>query len=310
MNFFWLLTDFCNLNCKYCFYNIWIERRIKDIDFDMIDKYIKFFSRIKAKKIIISGWEVFRKDFYQKTLYTCRKLEEKKILYNIDTNLVYLNWQIVNFLKQAKYLNMLFVSLDSIKQSTNDYLRWKTKNVLENIKILSENKIDFSILLTLTKQNLKDLEDTLNYIKKLSPTEIIIKPVFISKNHIYFNQLMLDETVNYDTVNKLIKKYINYTDLGENLNKFYNLWTHFYNSWNIKESVSCPMWKNFFVVFTDWTVKDCFHTDNIIGNILTDNNNLTDKLKNRSSYMNLPKCFSKQCVSLFSMNECWNEETN
>jgi len=312
MTFFWLLTDFCNLNCKYCFYNIWIEKKNKDFDFFMIDKYINFLEKTKTKKIILSWWEILRKDFYKKTIYICKELEKKHIIYNIDTNLVYLNSEIINFFKKTKYLNMLYISLDSTNSITNNYLRWKTNKVLENIKKLKKNWIKFSILLTLTKKNINDLSNTL---KSLQKSETIVKPVFIPEKNKEYSKLMLDESIDYDNLNKLLKKYINNTNLSKNLDKFYDLWTNYYNTKKIKKAIksniNCPMWENFFVIFTDWIIKNCFHTDEIIGNILTnDYDHMIDKLKNKKYYTNLPKCFSKQCISLFSMNEFWNETIN
>lgn len=170
------LTDFCNLNCSYCYINTKdtqknMDKTVLDRLEYKIEKMIKNNPKIKKVHLKLSGGEVFTQfnRWKNNIIMLLQKLRNKNIDVSVGilSNLTILNDEIINFLKDEKV--GLAISLDGLKEY-NDKNRIYTNNkgsfdvVKENLIKLQSEKIDFGILTVVSDDNVDGLEDFTKFL--------------------------------------------------------------------------------------------------------------------------------------------------
>ncbi len=111
------LTMTCNLNCKMCFQKS--QRAFKpELS---LDKIIKIFNNLKLDSIFLVGGEIFtRKDILEILNY----FDEQGLKISFITNATLIDDITIQFLRQMKNLETIYVSLDGIEK-INDDIRGK-----------------------------------------------------------------------------------------------------------------------------------------------------------------------------------------
>ncbi|MBR9676981.1 radical SAM protein [Candidatus Woesearchaeota archaeon] len=176
------LTNNCNNNCEFCSFG---EKEDRDIDLKVLDEIL---SKEKINKIALSGGEpTISKKIFQVLEY----LKNKRYSVGVATNGRMLsNDAFFNKLKDYN-INHFYVSLLSYKRETHDKLT-RTKNsfdqTMKGIKKLVKNNQKIIIDYVITKDNVKDLYETVKMIHDMSPKIMVklrlVEPVGFAKKKI------------------------------------------------------------------------------------------------------------------------------
>lgn len=187
-------TERCNLSCQYC-YKISLFEKNKQIYNDedtfleKIDALLEKYTG-KINQIKISGGEP---SLYKDLNLLIHKIKEYDIYSEICTN-----GNIINCSENTiNKMDKIWLSLDSINKTTNDYLRNAKGSIpLFNkaVSYLSNLKKSISIQITVTKYNIEDLEETINDLyDRYGIQEIKISDVILYNNHKLYSVLSLSE---------------------------------------------------------------------------------------------------------------------
>lgn len=156
-------SSMCNLHCKYCFYHdVANNREFANKGFmtdDVIENIIEKTFELKPKRIsyFFQGGEptLIGIDFYKRFIDKVNKKNINNILINyaIQTNATLLNNEWYKLFKDNNFL--VGISLDGVKE-THNYLRSDTigsyKNITSKIKQLEKEKIEYNVLVVVTKK--------------------------------------------------------------------------------------------------------------------------------------------------------------
>ncbi len=169
MNFNIIVTNRCNLKCKYCYEKI---KNSVDLKADLVDKIILFIKNEVYKynpkriKIIFHGGEpTLNFDIIK---YTIKSLEEDVELpkvYEMTSNGFLINNEIKNYIYKNK-IN-LSISIDG-KKSDNDLNRVDKNGqgtylqVINNVVSMLDMNINIRCRMTVTKSNILNLSNNIN----------------------------------------------------------------------------------------------------------------------------------------------------
>ncbi len=159
-------TNYCNMNCVYCFNGRKTNRKKCVMSFDTLRKvYQSIFPYYEKVTFIWHGGEPLSMgpDFYEKAFSMQNELNYKNIyIHNsIQTNLTLVDEEIAKVLK--KYGVSVGGSYDGLK---NNLTRHNTSRILKGLKILKENKIPVGIICVVQKNNIDFLIEDYNWFKK------------------------------------------------------------------------------------------------------------------------------------------------
>ncbi|MBU4502157.1 MAG: radical SAM protein, partial [Nanoarchaeota archaeon] len=154
------ITSSCNLNCLYCYADpICGGHMHKLVFFDLIDSLLKQ----GVFKIHLSGGEPFlHPDIFEILKFS----DDRQIDPALSTNGVVLNKQMIEKYSQVftnAALRRIQISLDSHIEKIHNLTRGFFKEIMHNIELLIENKIDITIGIVVHKQNLPNISDMINY---------------------------------------------------------------------------------------------------------------------------------------------------
>lgn len=157
-------SSLCNLRCMYCFYMDVADNREQDsygiMKKETMENLIQRALSLDVEQInfCFQGGEptVAGLDYFQSFIsYVNDHNESKRITYAIQTNGTLINMDWITLFKENNFL--AGVSLDGFIEN-HDYFRKDAKKegsfsrILENIKLLEENKVEYNILTVLTKR--------------------------------------------------------------------------------------------------------------------------------------------------------------
>jgi len=158
----WELTERCNLKCKHC--------RMDDHTEDELSlkealSLIDHLSQWASPTLILSGGEpLLREDLFEIIQYAT----EKNLRVVLATNGTLLNEESVKKLKKSG-VKRVSISLDFAQEERHDEFRGEKgafKKALEGLNYLRENGLPFQINMTLTKENLSELDPLLGLAKQ------------------------------------------------------------------------------------------------------------------------------------------------
>lgn len=168
-----VLTNKCNFNCRHCSVNA--GRALEnELTFKEIKVLLKKLKELNVKKIELTGGEPFlRKDLINIIKYA-KKLDFRiKILTN---GLLISKKKIKIFEKLG--LDEVAISLEGIKYETYKKIRPVNKKtflkVLKNIKLTSLSKIFLKINTVVTKSNINEIQEIINFCDKYKIEELRI----------------------------------------------------------------------------------------------------------------------------------------
>jgi Fe-coproporphyrin III synthase len=160
-----LLTQQCNLKCKFCFINATEKVELKELT---TEEWLRFFSRLKELLIfnlIISGGEIFlRNDLF----ILLGRLRENRIhRITLLTNGTLICDAHAVHLHRLKIKNIL-VSLDGMEER-NDTVRGQGafKNALQGIRRLIDVGLSPGVAFTPVKNNYKDLGPIIDLVAEM-----------------------------------------------------------------------------------------------------------------------------------------------
>lgn len=173
----------CNLRCDYCY----VEHKVNDQGLS-IDTVEKLFDELMINNNSIidccfHGGEPFFYFDKMKAIVTIlsSKPYAGQIRYSCQSNGTLLTDEAIDFIKKFKV--SIGISIDGPKK-VNDLLR-KFSNgrgsfnkIVQGMKKLQENNIDFSVLSVLTNDNIDYVIETLVFLKSIGISNVDFKPCF------------------------------------------------------------------------------------------------------------------------------------
>ncbi len=168
----------CNMACEYCFYNSLVKERENadygKMSYDTLKNIIKkglelasgddFYLSFQGGEPLLAGLEFFNTaEKYLKTF----NLKNSNIIFAVQTNGVLINQEWCDFFKRNNCL--VGVSLDGDRQANT--LRVDKSGgitfdrVLDNIRLLNYNKIEFNVLTVVTKYVAQNINRIYNFFK-------------------------------------------------------------------------------------------------------------------------------------------------
>ena len=170
MKFSIMLTEDCNLRCKYCYEG---NNKIKNkLDKYTADKVINFILECLKKEldneilyIVFHGGEPLMNFETMKYIHHLlnNKVKDRKIIYDMTTNGTIINEEIKNFLKDN--IDNVSISIDGTKESHDSNRvfedgRGSYDLVIKNAKILIDSGISLRCRMTFNTKNIHELYES------------------------------------------------------------------------------------------------------------------------------------------------------
>lgn len=181
------LTDYCNFECSYCY-----EGNLKKPSFltsEMLYQALNFIVRNNLDDYItltfLGGEPLLNKErIYEAVKYIQKRFPKEKFKYKITTNGVFLDENIIQFMKENKFT--ISLSLDGDKFTHNLNRREKNDKdvyeiIINNCKRLLSVEPNAIVRMTLTPNNIKYLCRNVNYLLELG-----IKRIYTGINELAF----------------------------------------------------------------------------------------------------------------------------
>lgn len=172
------LTEKCNLKCIHC----WLEAEDKNVKYNEPDlnDYERFIRQAKSLGlglIKISGGEPFiKKDLLKDLLLLCHKFSIKRF---VETNGTLMSDDAAEVLRKTN--TPVSISLDSISPEEHNYFRGNSsayKMLEKGFSILEKYKIEVQTIMTLTKKNVNQIENMIEFLKKkFNITTLKVNPI-------------------------------------------------------------------------------------------------------------------------------------
>jgi len=298
---FWVLTNRCNLGCKFCYYNIGLEKRkVSKLSITKVAKIVEQLPEF-FDDIVLTGGEPLT---YPGIMNLIALLKKKKLRVSLLTNGVLLNK------KNCKQLislgvDSISISLDSLSSKINDLSRGKTKMVLKGINnlLLERPKhINITVLQGFSRYNINSIRPMVDYCKKnnlslwLNPMQLgsdLKRATGVRLENCSKKELdLLKNEMLYWAKNIKKKSYKKYLRA-----KKYIKYCLLLMEGKKPKKITCPMGSSFFVLDVDGDIHPCFlRKDILLGNIYK--KKLSNILSNPEFRVTLLELKIAPCVQL------------
>lgn len=144
-------TNNCNIYCKGCYsFNKYRNKEDFDLSVDVFVDSIKQLKNYGLKRVIISGGEPTLRDDLEVLLREIKNISIEYVC--LITNGIYFPEKLINVVKEC--VNEVSVSIDGYNENIS-YIRpaWIYNRVIDTIRVLKENEINVSMIVTLHRQN-------------------------------------------------------------------------------------------------------------------------------------------------------------
>jgi len=287
------LTSRCKLNCKQCYKDRSIE---KDIEYARLEILIEEAASIGVFQIAFGGGEPL---LYPHLLKAIKKASGYGVGVSITTSGLGLNEQLLDCLLQAG-LDHIQISLNGSSEEINSKTRDGFQSAMSALKLLPGKHKNFGINTVLSKTNIADIENIINYALRLKARNINLlryKPAM--KNGM--ERIELDNS-DYDLIFGLFKKYNNKNFSIKVDSAFGNLIAHIYKDNLDSNYTGCTAGRRFMAVDSDGSFKVCSHLKQTesLKSILDfwQNGKLVKQIRETESQINEP------CQSCNYINNC------
>lgn len=165
-SFYLLVTDRCNMNCKFCSINASAgEINGNEFSYKMLQNQIETIKKINPKKVVISGGEPFvREDIFDIIRLLSQTMGREKLM--IETNGLLITETTID--KIAPYVSTLEISIENIIESTK--LQNKFQRILDK---MYEKNISTNLSFVISSLNMCMLERALEFSAKNNSSFII-----------------------------------------------------------------------------------------------------------------------------------------
>ena len=170
----WILTNRCNLRCKFCYLEEYFG---EELTLEQIDGILSLISEKEFLHVSLLGGEPTECQYFE---YIISELEHMKISYSFSTNAQKLSKkkELLNILSDSNFLREVQVSLESPVLDINDDVRGKGsyKRAIASIESLLEKEIPVIVAMVVTKTNRHTLQDMINMCFQLGCRELRLMP--------------------------------------------------------------------------------------------------------------------------------------
>ncbi|MDO7976483.1 radical SAM/SPASM domain-containing protein [Oceanotoga teriensis] len=212
-----LIQD-CNLQCKYCYGQEGTYGHKSRMDVNCINQIKKFFGKDNHERKILyffGGEPLLNFKLIKKIVIELNKTYSN-INYSLTTNGTIMDNEMASFIKKEKIYTM--ISLDGYEEEFQQLRLYKNnknpyKDIINNIKILENNDVDFYVRSTLTKfncnSNLYFIKNISSNIKKLH-TNLVVGNKEIIPNKEMLEKYNSEIIKNYFSSDGILPSYFNY----------------------------------------------------------------------------------------------------
>ncbi len=296
---YWVLTNYCNLGCRYCYYNTGLNKR--DFRLNHSQDFQKIIPQFKTyfDEIIFTGGEAL----LNQDLFNFAKLcREQNLEISLLTNGVLLTEPIIKKIITSGF-STVSVSLDSLKPEVNDQQRGQGALVFKNLQTLLKLKpknIQVEIMQTVTRRNIADILPMSQFCQKNNLTHWV-DPVEISPLIKSIQPMALEKTTKAQK-KQLEKAMLAWANKDETLINYTRAVLKLINHQK-PNNIFCPMGTSHFVLDVDGNLYPCFSRHDLkLGNVLEQplkqilNNR--ESLKQVQSKVQQAKCVTLGCVCM------------
>lgn len=297
---YWSITDICNLQCRYCYYNSGLEK--KDFKFVSKDNFLKVIDDLSQNfdEFILTGGEVFG---HPDAIFFLEELKKRDKTVGILTNATLLT---EDKCKQILDLGVdsIAISLDSLDIETNDYLRGQTDKVLKSINTLlalKRDQVGLEIMMTVSRKNISSIKPIIDFCTK-NKLNLWLDPVEIDHQCSAPDLVALDlKKMTPDESAQLYAALDQWAEGDQVLKDYAKNCQHLFKD-ERPTNITCPMGTTSFVLDPDGSLYPCFlRKDLPLGNVLTERTqDLLEKFRNNPQLASLQKasCVRLGCVCM------------
>lgn len=191
----WSFQSECNLDCRYCYYNINPKAKripLKEKNISEIDKITNKLNNLGFTRVYLSGGEPLI--YPDLTLGIVEKLSELGIRSVLSTNGTLVTKDLAKDLISSG-LDAVVISLDSFDKDYHNSVRESFQKVVKSIKIFSEvsrlGDFRLGVKCVVTRKNVDDLKETMEFSDSLGADFFKFQPVFIPQDSPLFKELSL-----------------------------------------------------------------------------------------------------------------------
>ena len=194
----WSVYEFvkeCNLKCKFCYIPPNTEKSIPDLP--LIYHIIDEITDMGCRGVVLTGGEPF---YYPRFKDVYKYVIKKGLLVEVQTNGVLITPNLINLIKKYPF-HMLKVSLYAASPSTYEKITGSTSifdKILDNLKLLQREGINFYIFTLITKLNKDEIE-------KIREIAYMLGVNFFTSNFIYIPPGKKDDELKYGEKFKKIR---------------------------------------------------------------------------------------------------------
>ncbi len=267
--FQWHITERCNLRCKHCYHDDYVDlglplEKLKNIAnhiCDVLDKWKK------KGAISITGGEPFER---KEEIFELLKLFKARNIPRVDilTNGTTIDEYIISRLKEFDNLRRIQISLEGLKE-TNDKIRGKGTfdKIIEKIKLLKSNEFKVSVMMTVGRHNQDEIFELADMLGEIGVDAFIIER-FIPEGQGSNNKEWLL------TANEIKNVYEKAYEYFKNFDKpkflLYRTLFCLLNPSDQHIGAMCSMGNNALTVVSNGDVLPCRRVPKVIGNLLDD----------------------------------------
>lgn len=262
MTFQVIMTENCNLRCKYCFENRQrndsvISKRVVDFIPEFIIRYLNNDFVLNSDKVIINfnGGEPLLEFEQIKNVISKFNKYDKRIYFQISTNLTLLSNDMIDFFEECDI--SLHVSIDGNKQTHDRYRIFGDGSpthdiVLKNLERLKKTRIKNKVSLSMVfcPETVINLSSNIDYLSSLG-VDMIYSSICLDFNW----------TPNYIAIlkNEIIKAAEFYKRRFENNNPiFLSLFTKtITNTLKMKKSIGCGAFRDIVAIRPNGELLPC-----------------------------------------------------
>lgn len=309
----WALGSNCNLQCEYCYFGIPENKALRseapDINTQQALDFIKDVSKTNIKRICIAGAEpLFNRDIFK----IFKALKEARIPSILSTNGTFITRKVAEQLIENNLI-AVFISLDSHKAEYHNKWRGEFHTTIQGIKNLvaqkqkTKSKIKIGIYAVMTKENIGDLIETMDFVINLGVDYFVFQPVWLPKNNPLYKQLSLTERQSV-ALNCLIfeaKKRRNKITIPND--KYLALLKKNFAKQNIHYIKNCFCGKDFFFIDPKGNIYNCpstfkINTTSHLLNIKQDKfSDLVSRIGTEKQKSTECKFFSLDCIPMWEL---------
>lgn len=205
------ITQDCNLSCLYC-YNHWrrSDSHINQTSYKETDKTLrKIFKLFDFEHITFTGGEPFLADGFRELVLKCRMRGKSVTVISNGTTATQDDYRLLNDMGVSLFelpLHSQFAEIhDKLTGHTGSF-----KKVVESINVLTGMKAEICVVVVLTKLNIDQLQDTLEFAESLGIRRLMIARFNIGGRGIENEKLLLPSKSQlrsaFCTANNFVKK--------------------------------------------------------------------------------------------------------